>query len=238
MNNVSIATICWVRSNHEEEVLKSSLSQLAKLNLPVYITDGGSSESFVRYLRTFSNFTVLQARGLWPQVMNSVNGASSDGAKFIFYTEPDKLDFFSSHVAKMLQYPVNENTGIVLASRSSNGFSTFPSFQQITETAINQCCKEVIEEDVDYCYGPFLFSAQLIPFLNALDTNIGWGWRPFLFAIAHRSGFKIESLEGDFNCPADQRNDDKLERIYRMKQLTQNIQGLTLAATMDLPKTI
>jgi hypothetical protein len=106
----------------------------------------------------------------------------------------------------------------------------------MTENAINECCKEVIEKNIDYCYGPFLFNGQLVAFLDALDNNCGWGWRPFLFAIAHRLGYRIESFEDDFNCPLDQREDNETERIYRMKQLTQNIDGLVQAATIDLSK--
>lgn len=236
MNNVCIATICWARNEDEEELLIASLAQLASFNLQVYITDGGSPERFVNYLDSFPNFTVLQAKGLWPQANSSIAAACDRGTKFILYIEPDKFEFFSNHLSEMLQQPIHDNTGVVLASRSLRGFSTFPLFQQMTETAINQCCKEVIEKDVDYCYGPFLFNTGLIPFLDSLDDDCGWGWRPFLFAIAHRLGFKIESFEGDFNCPLDQREDNENERIYRMKQLTQNINGLVQAATIELSK--
>jgi hypothetical protein len=55
-----------------------------------------------------------------------------------------------------------------------------------------------------------------------------------LFALAHRLGFEVKSFEGDFTCPPDQQQDDEHERIYRMKQLTQNINGIVQAATIDL----
>jgi hypothetical protein len=55
---------------------------------------------------------------------------------------------------------VDETTGVVIASRSSNSFATFPSFQQMTETTINNCCKEAIGKQIDYCYGPFLFNSK------------------------------------------------------------------------------
>jgi len=234
--DVGIATISLVRNDDEEQVLRSSLEQLAKLNVPVYITDGGSSKKFVEFLKTVSHFSVFEARGLWPQARKSVTEAAK-ASRFVFYTEPDKLDFFSNHLIKMLkEIRVEENTGLVLASRSANAFSTFPLFQQMTETAINNCCKEITGKEMDYCYGPFLFNAQLIPYLNVLDENCGWGWRPFLFATVHRLGLKMESYVGDFNCPQGQREDDATERIYRMKQLTQNINGLTQATAIDLNK--
>lgn len=235
IKELAIATIAFARNKDEEKLLSASLQQLAALNMPVYVTDGGSSNDFIGLLDSIPHFKIVEAKGLWPQAKKSIIEAAKSGAKFIFYTEPDKLEFFTKHLRRMLQYiNVDEKTGIVLASRSAKGFSTFPLFQQMTETTINNCCKEVIGKEFDYCYGPFLFNTQLIPFLEKLDDNIGWGWRPFVFAIAHRLGLKVTSFENDFDCPADQREDDATEKIYRMKQLTQNINGIIEAASIDL----
>ena len=235
MNNVSVATISWARNKEEEKVLQNSLKYLDDLGLPVYITDGGSSQNFFQFLNSLSNFTVLHAKGLWLQAKTSITLAANE-SRFVFYTEPDKLEFFSKYLPNMIQALPDESTGVILASRSSKGFSSFPRFQQMTENTINQCCKEVIGKDIDYCYGPFLFNSKLISFINSLNDNCGWGWRPFLFAIAHRLGFTIESYQNDFSCPLDQRLDNEAERIYRMKQLTQNLNGLIDATTVDLSK--
>jgi hypothetical protein len=105
----------------------------------------------------------------------------------------------------------------------------------MTETTINNCCKEVIGKEMDYCYGPFLFNSSLVTGLDALPETCGWGWRPYLFAIAHRKGLSVEAFEAGFECPPDQREEDEKERLYRMKQLTQNIEGLLLATAVQLP---
>jgi hypothetical protein len=235
MNDVSVATISWARNDEEEKLLEISLRQLAELGLHVFIADGGSSQNFLQFLHSFSNFTVLHGRGLWPQAKASITPAANE-TKFVLYTEPDKLEFFSDYLPIMLEEPRNNSTGVILASRSLKGFSTFPLFQQLTENTINQCCKEVIKKDIDYCYGPFLFNSQLIPYMNSVKSDCGWGWRPYLFTIAHRLGFTIEAYQNQFNCPDDQRIDDEAERIYRMKQLTQNLNGLINATTVDLRK--
>lgn len=235
-NDLFIATISWVRNKEEEKVLRTSLQQLAELNLPVCITDGGSTDSFIEFLNSIPHFVVRQAAGLWTQARMSITTATGSGAQYIFYTEPDKLQFFSEHLKQMLDAIDMEKAEVVLASRSAKGFSSFPLFQQMTETTINNCCKEVIGKEMDYCYGPFLFNSKLVSYLQLLDGNIGWGWRPFVFAIAHRLGFTVNNYEGDFICPPDQQDDDETERVYRMKQLTQNINGLIQAATIDLPQ--
>jgi hypothetical protein len=233
---LAIATISWARNKTEEEDLRASLGALAKLSLPVFVTDGGSSEEFVNFLTSFPQFTVLSAKGLWPQAKQSLVAARDSGAATILYTEPDKLEFFQRHLPDLLlEARQREQADVLLAARSPKGMSTFPAFQQMTETSINNCCNEVIGKAVDYCYGPFLFSSQLVDYLDALPDNCGWGWRPFLFATAHRLGLAVEAFGGDFTCPPDQQTDDASERIYRMNQLAQNLEGLVLATTTALP---
>lgn len=232
--DLAIATISWARDEGEEELLRAALGQLATLEIPVFVTDGGSKEGFLRYLRSFPHFTVLTAetKGVWPQAKNSLAAAYNTPASFILYTEPDKLFFFKHSLPSLLDSATGHpNLGVLMASRSAAGFSTFPAFQQMTETTINNCCKEVVGKGVDYTYGPFLLHREVVPHLNGLPDNIGWGWRPYAFSVAHQLGYSVEAYVADFNCPPDQREDDAAERIYRMKQLDQNIQGIVLSTS-------
>ncbi len=231
-NDLSIATITLARDEKEADLLRTSLRQLAALQLPVHITDGGSEPAFLDYVRVVPQFILSdkEARGVWAQAKTSVLAAYETGSKFILYTEPDKLDFFKEYLPAMIETAqVEEKTGIILASRTLDGFATFPAFQRKTETTINQCCAEVIGKEVDYTYGPFLLNRELVPYLEHIKEEIGWGWRPFLFTLAHLSGYQVQTFEGPFSCPKDQRQDDEKERLYRMRQLVENIQGILLA---------
>ena len=231
----AIATITWARNPAEEVLLLSAIRELTAFGLPLFVTDGGSSGAFTRELRSMPQVQVSQSKGLWPQAKNSVTEAVRSGAQTIFYTEPDKLAFFRNHLPQLLATKqAGEKTGVVLASRTPQALSTFPPFQQMTETTINNCCAEITGNVTDYCYGPFLFSSRLLSCLDALPENCGWGWRPFLFVMAHRLGMEIDLFQGDFVCPPDQREDDATERIYRMKQLSQNIDGIVLATSQLL----
>jgi hypothetical protein len=223
----------WARNPAEEELFRKSVTSLAKLGNAMFLTDKGSSESFTSFLENIRNLTLLPPQaGLWNQVKSSLLGAYQSKKKYIFYTEPDKLLFFTRYLANMLdEITVTEKTGIVVASRTQKAFSTFPEFQQKTETCINHCCAEVTGQEFDFVYGPFLINREIIPFLTNLPEDIGWGWRPFAFNIAKRLGNKIESYSGDFVCPEDQRKDNEAERIYRIKQLNQNIDGLLLSVS-------
>lgn len=232
---IAIATITLVRNEREERLLRESLQQLAKLKFPVFITDGGSLPGFLDFLHSFPNFVLSPAKasGVWNQAKSSLLEAYQSNADFIFYTEPDKHDFFRLTLPGILrQLQLNEKSGIVLASRSEAAFKSFPSFQQMTETTINNCCAEVIGKKYEFTYGPFLLNKRLIQYLNLVQEDIGWGWRPYIFSIANKLGFTVETVVGDFFCPPLQHEDTPSERVYRIKQLHQNIQGLLLSTTV------
>jgi len=234
---IAIATITWARDESEDALLRSSLPHLAAIGLPVFITDGGSGTGFIEFLKGFPQFSVLktEARGVWAQAGNSARKAYEAGADYILYTEPDKKAFFEHALPNFLaEVKPDEDAGIILASRSAAAFSTFPSFQQMTETTINNCCAEVTSNRQDYTYGPFLMHRKLVPSLQLVQDDIGWGWRPYVFCIAQRLGYNIRNVTGEFNCPEEQKQDSAAERIYRMKQLLQNIQGTLVASTVNV----
>ncbi|HEV7331046.1 MAG TPA: hypothetical protein VGN63_08415 [Flavisolibacter sp.] len=228
--NLAIATITWARDEKEEALLGESLTALSQLGIPLFVTDGGSTPSHQALVRALPNVSFFQTKGLWAQAKKSITEAHLSGAKTVLYTEPDKLEFFRQHLPLIIENSQgSEDNGIVIAARSARAFASFPAFQQMTETTINRCCAEITGLATDYLYGPFLFSTQLLPYLDVLPDNCGWGWRSFLFAKAHLLGFKLGVVEGDYFCPSDQQADDAGERIYRMKQLAQNIDGIVLA---------
>jgi hypothetical protein len=234
--DITIATITWARNAQEQAVLQEALQQLAALDIPVFITDGGSGENFLKFIRSFPDFTLLgPVQGLWMQTKTSLLAAFHTGFPFVFYTEPDKKDFFSDILPDLLtKIRTDADTGIVLASRSLRGFQTFPVFQQMTETTINNCCAEITGRKTDYVYGPFLMNRNIIPFLEELPPTIGWGWRPYAFNISRHLGYRTDVVEGDFSCPQNQRQEDSAERLYRMKQMSQNIDGLILSAQASI----
>lgn len=233
--DVAIATISLARNPNEESLLKASLPLLAALNVPVMITDGGSPQAFVAFLQSLPNFTVLKAsaNGLFAQAKNSLQEAAKTERPFIFYTEPDKEDFFRNGLTPFLNgIEAVDTLGVTMASRSAKGFASFPAFQQMTETTINRCVEELIGQKADACYGPFVLNKNLVALLKEVQEDIGWGWRPFVFNAAHRLGYKVAAIESDYFCPPEQRQDNAAERLYRMKQLEQNIRGLVLSTTL------
>jgi len=233
---VAVATMTWARDAAEEGLLRESLPLLAALGLPVFVTDGGSGASFLDFLRTLPNFHVCDPprRGPWEQVRQSLAAAEATGRAFVLYTEPDKAGFFRRHLREFLsEAPGFEDVGVVLASRSAESFETFPEFQRRTEEAINFCCAELVGARFDFSYGPFLMGRALVNDLRSAPHGLGWGWRPYAFAAAHRLGYRVESIVRDLPCPPAQRRDTPPERLYRMRQLAQSVQGLLQSVSQN-----
>jgi hypothetical protein len=228
--DIAVATITRARNAREAELLVSGLEALAACGMRIFATDGGSDAGFIERARRIDTLTFcpIEGRGLWPQARGSLNAARAAGARFILYTEPDKRDFFRDHLDGFIaDARADENTGVILASRSPRQLATFPPFQQYTESVINRCCADVIGEPFDYSYGPFVLDSFLVPHLTPPQADIGWGWRPYAFGIAHRMGLRVEQVLRAGECPADQREDS--ERVYRMQQLAQSVEGIVLS---------
>jgi hypothetical protein len=226
---VAVATMTWARDAAEEGLLRESLPLLAGLGLPVFVTDGGSGASFLDFLRALPNFHVCDPprRGPWEQARQSLTAAEAAGRPFVLYTESDKADFFRRALREFLsEAPGAEDVGVVLASRSAESFETFPEFQRRTEEAINLCCAELVGAGFDFSYGPFLLGRALVNNIRSAPHELGWGWRPYAFAEARRLGYRVESIVRDLPCPPAQRRDTPPERLYRIRQLAQSVEGL------------
>lgn len=235
-HNVAVATMTWARDEEEERLLREAVTYLAEEKIPTFITDGGSGPDFVSFLRNLPGFQVFEAGvpGVFPQSRQSLRAAVDSGAEFILYTEPDKKLFFDGKLREFIAgAPAGDHVGVVLAARSEKSFATFPEFQRYTESAINRLCAEFVGEQADFTYGPFLVNRELTSYLDVLEDDVGWGWRPFIFAAAHNAGYRVVHLVDDFPCPPEQQGDNRAERIYRMRQLGQSINGLVVSTTIS-----
>ena len=235
--DLSIATMTWARNEKEDTLLREAMRCLAEVEMPVAITDGGSGRSFIDYLKSFPNFAVFasEAPGVFAQIKRSLQAAGERGARFILYTESDKELFFKRQLSDFIsQAPSDDQVGVVLASRSADSFRTYPRSQQYTEGVINHLCAEITGQQGDFSYGPVIINRALVPYLELVKEDIGWGWRHFIFGLAHRLGYRLIHWEADLPCPQAQQGDNRQELIHRMRQLSQNVQGLVLSTSIPV----
>jgi hypothetical protein len=228
-NNVAVATITWARSASEETLLRRSLDRLARSGLHIAVADTGESATFLDYLKSAGTFSVTVPRpgGMIGQVKASFDLAARLGPDRILYTEPDKELFFSHGLEKFLQRASEHaRAGVVLAARSDESYATFPPLQRYAESVINHLDATFFGTGGDYSYGPFVMHRALLETVAGLRTDLGWGWRHFVFAEAHRRGMQLVHVTGDHPCPPEQQREDDEDGRHRLRQLSQNILGL------------
>jgi hypothetical protein len=173
------------------------------------------------------------APGLFGQVKTSLQIAHDLDPDYILYTEPNKPHFFAEQLAAFVGHATEraagvEEFGLVLPARNPESLATFPPFQQKTESLMSEMIRFVIggETAADYLYGPRMLAPALIQVLDRIDYEIGWGWMSFLVVAAHARGKSIETLAMDLPCPPEERVDDQRERLLRLRQMRDHVNGI------------
>lgn len=229
LDQIVVATITRARDAQEERLVARTLTALGALTLPIVASDGGSSTAFVHEMSRLPNLTLVpsQHEGMIGQVRASVHGSRALERPWVLYLESDKELFVKEWLGEFLQKAArHEQAEVIVAARSGRALATFPPFQRCTETAFNAVASEVTGVTADYLYGPFLMRQAVTVHVDAVPPDLGWGWRPFVFARAGRP----VAIEGEYVCPPEQRREDEGERRHRLAQLAQNVQGLARAA--------
>lgn len=231
-NEFSIAAVTWARDPAEEGLLRRSLVSLAEYGVPCTVADARSPAPFVEFVGELPHMRIapVDRPGLVPQVKAALRGAADRGTPFILYTEPDKLPFFERSLASFVErVPADAALGTALAARSARSFATYPPFQQRTERAINDLCAHMIGQPGDYSYGPFVLNRLLVPLIEQIPDDLAWGWRHFTFGIARRLSLRVLHICDDLECLPEQRDEAETERAHRLRQLSQNVEGLRLS---------
>jgi hypothetical protein len=221
----------WARTSREEDLLVRSLAAAAALGLPIAIGDRNGRPEFVERLSRLPHAVVVRSRkeGLVSQITAALDAAAAFRPEMLFYSEPDKQLFFAGAATRLLERARRYGKpALVLAARSDASFATFPPMQRYTECIVNQRCGELFGVTGDYSYGPFLMPRRLLSHLRALPSNLGWGWRLAAFRAAAHEGLPIVHVADDLPCPVEQRGEDDAERVHRLRQLSENLLGLSV----------
>jgi hypothetical protein len=227
--DVAVATLTWARSREESLGLARSLLALTERGLPVVVANREGEPSLPHMLRSLSEVAVVapQTPGLVGQIKASVGAAAAIGTRFVLYTEPDKELFFATRLSDFIERaPDDADVGVVLAARSRSAFDSFPAAQRQAEAIINTLTSEATGVTGDYSYGPFLMARSVVDDVMRLSDHVGWGWRPATFLAACRRRLTLRHITGDYRCPEDQTIERPTDRSYRLRQLSENIQGL------------
>ena len=241
-DEVQVVTITLARSKSEEETLLAALCELKRCGATVVAADGGSRAEFIDSLKMLGFSVVRPSKtGLVQQVKAAVETAlKSSPRKPILYTEPDKYPFFQGPLVEFVR-KIPEGVGpfLSIVARDGASFATFPAGQQWTESFMNRAASIAFQQEEDgqdFCYGPLLLSPECFALVLDAPDDLGWGWRFYVMARAKAMGMKVILISMDLSCPSNQRSEDsRADRLYRLKQLRENLAALELAAENKKP---
>ena len=236
-DDLCVCTIALARDDDEGRLIHQTVEHLSRAGTAVIVADGGSPPAFVEALGALPHVSVVRPQhgGLVGQVQAAFAVAAAQQTPFILYLESDKARFAQQHLADFIgRAPDDAGVGAALAARTAASFATFPPVQRSTETRINEMTGAAIGRRGDYSYGPFLLNSRLAPYADGLPRSVGWGWRHFMFGIAHRLGYRVHHIAGDYDCPMAQREEGEAARQHRLRQLDENMEGLRLSLAAPL----
>ncbi len=129
-----VSTITLARDDQERQAMESGLSILsAKGFRAIVVVDGGSSEDFLTTITALPRVMLAapSAPGLFGQVKTSLQIARDLGSHYVFYTEPNKPQFFAEKLDAFLGNVTQlaagvADFGLALPARSAASLATSP----------------------------------------------------------------------------------------------------------------
>jgi hypothetical protein len=205
-----------------------------RVRRPILVAEGPSETAFAGWLAQRQELTVAKWQpqtkpGLVAQLLPAFRAARAYDPEWVLYTEPDKRQFFRDGLYRLIEASTAPGVrpGLILAARTAQGLRTYPCGQRTAETMMNQMCGEAVGQPGDYTYGPMLIHRSLLGYTEQMPEELGWGWRFFLIALAHQTRRDIALCTVPNECPrAQQAEDDPAARVYRLRQLVENVTGL------------
>jgi hypothetical protein len=227
------------RNDAEAEAAIASLTALSALGLPIFASDANSIPAFREAVRQIPDLRSCEpGASLVAQVKSAMRAAAAEGHRYVFYSEPDKREFFTNGARAFLSAAREQNgAAILIAARDEASFATFPIGQQTTERAVQQIAGVFLGPVPDLLYGPLVLDLETaLPQFDAIPDDLVWGWRLYLIARAVKSSRGVRGFAGSFPCPLDQRDeDDPASRLYRLEQARQCLEGIRLGLLHHRP---
>ena len=231
---LAITTLSLIRTSKERKVVLSTIAELNKLQIPIIVVDGGSSEQDKKEISFFPNVKLFETdKGLTYQLILSHKEAVKQ-ADFLFYLHSDKLSFVKNNCQRMIDfYDQLGNKGMLIPVRSEKSLSTYPFYQRKVEEFLNFFISDYIGTASDYYMGPKIYPASLVTYLDQLEDDIGWGIEAYFYVIAKRLGLPYNFIDCEMVAPEDIESEERT-KLYRLQITKWQIEGFTQGLKIKL----
>lgn len=211
-----------------------TFKEIKKMKLSLYISDGGSSESFISKISSLGHKIYRQKnRGLSAGRRHALTQASfKKGCLAIVLFEPEKVSFIKDCLIKLIQPILETQADIVVPKRDEKSFLSYPDYQASSEKLLNSLIASMIIDtlkkkgkpipleiiEIDFLFGPKIISNKSSILGLFMDKYISKNlsgekkfqceiWANALFFplfAALYKGFKIISLPITYSHPKSQ----------------------------------
>lgn len=239
-----------------------TLKEIEKMNLSLYISDGGSSESFISKISSLGHHIYRQEKpGLSAGRRQALTQASlKKGSLAIVLFEPEKVSFIKNNLVKLIQPILETQTDIVIPKREEKAFLSYPDYQTSSEKLLNSLMTSMIMNamkkngkpipqkmnEIDFLFGPKIISNKprvLGLFMDKYNSKNPSDekkfsceiWANALFfplIVALYKGFRVISLPISYSHPKSQTSFESNNLLFIKKRKYQF--KTLLAATKEL----
>lgn len=239
-----------------------TLKEIKKMNLSLYISDGGSSESFISKISSIGHNIYRQKNpGLSAGRRQVLTQASlKKGSLVIVLFEPEKVSFIKNNLIRLIQPILETQADIVIPKRDEKAFLSYPDYQTSSEKLLNSLMSSIIintmkkngkpipqkMDEIDFLFGPKIISNKphiLGLFMDKYNSKNLSGekkfpceiWANALFfplIVALYKGFKVISLPISYSHPKNQTSFESNNLLFIRKRKYQF--KTLLAATKEL----
>lgn len=231
--SLAISTVSLIRNKEEGKVVLETIKILSSLNIQVVIVDGGSPGKAKDKIKSLPNIIFLERRGLTNQLKTSFK-RGAEVARSLFYLHTDKLDFVEKYAQKLIDFHSTlKPETMLIPTRSTSTFKTYPAFQRKIEMYLNFILSDYLDKKADYYFGPKIFSSKLVPYLDKLQGDIGWGIEAYFYALNKRLRLPMKFYECEAATPKDIGSQEEIKR-YRLKILQWQIEGFLQGQAIKL----
>ena len=193
---LAIATIT-LEHHGDNDLMMSSLEEMADRGHTVFVGDGGSSAAFTSRITAMGHVVLQPGRRMRGQVEAALEAASESGSH-VLYVESDKQEFVHDRLDRTLASYRRRGVEFASCGRNRTAFETFPFEQREIERAESALIGSVLGIRGDWVAGPVIMPAEHVRCLR--DSKFygsdrhGWGVNWFLLGRAWKKGLQVGNI--------------------------------------------
>jgi len=222
---IVVATTTFYPLDSESSKIRACLAidlmkKVKEKGYPLVVAEDGSSSEFLNLLKENNVEYVFQTeKGLGAGKRLAISEACKLG-DIILLLEPEKspLIDFAEDLCKPL---LSGEADLVIPKRKS--LSSYPLFQQKSETLLNDFWKNVTGTDLDIDFGPRVMTKETAQYFLSYNGTFGDRWESIFLPVidAIRDNKKVLSVEVDYIHPKVQRENEEENIDFDLKRVDQ-----------------